>query len=343
MIRKKIIYKIIGLSIFIIYSTTLSYTQILDKTIATVSLYKTENISKTKFNKQLQIWEKQTGQAITDEVRDEVLDATINDILISQAAEKAGVVATNQQVEEAIERQKLTLGTPISDADLKTLIQQQTGLQWAEYKKQIKNRIIQEQYMYKKYKDKLDKRQVPTEAEIKETYYKFAQNFTNPAMIRISNLFWESETSSTTALQQAETINKLIKQNPNTFDEYIDKSFDDTSFEGGDLGYIVWEEKTARILGDKFLNAVFALEKNDVSKVIQSNLGYHIIKITDKREPKLLKLNDPIFPGEKITVKSRVENILTGQKQQDFFLALVQKEVDALRKKAKIKIITKNF
>lgn len=339
MIRRKIVC----MGIFIIAVASLSYTQILDKTIATVSLYKTENISKTKFDKQLRIWAKQTNQPITDEVRDKVLEATINDMLISQAAKKAGIVATNQQVTEAVERQKLSLGTPISDGDLKVLIQEQTGLQWEEYRKQIRNRILQEQYIYKKYKDKLEQQQIPTAAEIKETYYKFAQNFTNPAMVRVSNLFWESETASKEALQQAEASNKKIKGNAKVFDEYLDKSFDDTSFEGGDLGFIVWEEKTARILGSQFLDALFSLKENEVSNVIKSNLGYHIVKITDKREAKLLKLNDPIFPGEKTTVEDRVKDILSSQKQQDYFLQLVQTEVDSLRKTAKIKIITKNF
>lgn len=329
--------------VFIIFVSGVLYAQILDRTIAVVTLHKTENISRSRFEKQLEIWKRQTQRTPTKEVKETVLTATINDILISQAAEKAGIIATNQQINEAITQQKSSLGVPISDDDLKQLIESQSGLTWEEYREQLKNRIVQEQYIYQKYSKDIQNYEKPTSKEIEVAYDLYATEFTNPAMVRIEHLFWDTRDSVDKKEEYAKKIAKAIQKKKNKFDEYMRKSLDDPSFEGGDLGYIVRDESTYRILGEPLLDVAFKLQEGEVSELVKSSIGYHIIKITDKRAPKLLGLNDPIFPGEKTSVKDRVTILLINQKQQENFLELVRKEVDILRNKAKIKILSKNY
>lgn len=321
-----------------------SYAQVLDKTIATVTLFKTENISKTKLNKQLDIWERQTQQPITDDVKESVLTATINDILISQAADNAGIVATNQQINEVINQQKEALGAPISDKDFRELIKSQSGLEWEEYRDQVRTNIMQRQYIYKKYTNELENFSQPTERQIQETYDQYATQFTNPAMMRVTHLFWETENKNdATAKRAAEKIAGQINGSKEKFEDFLAKSLDDPSFDGGDLGYVTRDESTYRILGANFLDTIFSKQKDEVTGVVKSNLGYHIVLITDKRKAKLLDLDDPIFPGEKTTVRDRVANILEQQNQQDHFFELVKKEVANLRKKAKINILSKDY
>ncbi len=85
--------------------------QVLDKTVVTVTLYKTENISQSKLKGQYKIWQQQTQKVPTDEDKKSILEATINDVLIMQAARKDRIFATSQQVDEAFNIQKQSLGT----------------------------------------------------------------------------------------------------------------------------------------------------------------------------------------------------------------------------------------
>ncbi len=217
---------------------------------------------------------------------------------------------------------------------------------WKDFKKSVENKIIQEQYIVKKYGSKIKNFDAPTDKEIKKLYQQYAQNFTNPAMLRASHLFWDTRSSPVnkeTKKKDAYAMASKINGSAKTFDKYFKKSLDDISYQGRDMGYIIMEPRTQNVLGTSFIEALFDLNEGDVSSVLESKSGFHIVKITDKRDPKLLTLNDPIFPGEKVTVKQRVKDLLLQQKQIEQFLKLVKEEVDFLRKKAKIKYFKKNL
>ncbi len=77
---------------------------------------------------------------------------------------------------------------------------------------------------------------------------------------------------------EAEAILKEIKKNPKTFDENAKKYSQDveTSKNGGDLGFFSRGEMTK-----SFDDAVFAMKKNQISNLIKTEFGYHIIMLTD--------------------------------------------------------------
>lgn len=323
--------------------------QVLDKTVATVKLTKTENISQQQLDQQYSLLEKQTGKTLTQDEKKEVLESIINDALVLQAAESGAspVSITEQQVDQAIAMQRQSLGTPISDADFRQWVKSQLGIEWNDFRKKIKNVLTQQQYIALKYSKELQDVQKPTEKNIQDFYDQYATNFTNPAMVRISHLFWDTRNAATQEARNA--IQKkafdtaaAINQKTALFDEYYKKSVDDASYIGEDLGYIIRDPQSEKILGTEFLDKVFSMSANQVSGAIVSKSGYHVVKVTDKRTPKLLQLADPILPGQKVTVKERINDILLNNNQQQKLLELIQTEVAELRKKATIKYFVKN-
>lgn len=74
------------------------------------------------------------------------------------------------------------------------------------------------------------------------------------------------------------TVLKEIKKNPKTFDENAKKYSQDTesSKNGGDLGFFSRGEMTK-----SFDDAVFAMKKNQISNLIKTEFGFHIIMLTD--------------------------------------------------------------
>ncbi len=78
---------------------------------------------------------------------------------------------------------------------------------------------------------------------------------------------------------EADAILKELKEGADFAELAKTKSLDTTSaVEGGDLGYFAKDQMVA-----PFAEAAFATEKGALSEIVQSDYGFHIIKVADKR------------------------------------------------------------
>lgn len=90
--------------------------------------------------------------------------------------------------------------------------------------------------------------------------------------IRASHILLETKEEADSLLQQ-------IKADPSKFEELAKTKSKDTASasENGDLGFFAKGYMDAA-----FEEAAFALQKGQISEVVQSQFGYHIIKVTDR-------------------------------------------------------------
>lgn len=80
------------------------------------------------------------------------------------------------------------------------------------------------------------------------------------------------------ARKKAEEVLEKIKQKEKSFEELAKEFSDDrTKEQGGDLGYF-----RRGMMVQPFEEAAFALDKGQISDVVKTAFGYHIIKTTDK-------------------------------------------------------------
>jgi parvulin-like peptidyl-prolyl isomerase len=139
-------------------------------------------------------------------------------------------------------------------------------------------------------------------------------------------------------------LRRSIRDGVSTFDEASRNSLDDPSVSAADFGYLLRNDpRNQSLLGRTFVDQVFALDVGDVSEVIESNVALHIVLVTDKRAARILSLDDPILPGQNVTVRQQISGILSAQKEQEALGRAVDGIVDDLREQAEVTIFENNL
>jgi peptidyl-prolyl cis-trans isomerase C len=158
----------------------------------------------------------------------------------------------------------------------------------------------------------IQERAVVTEAEVQEYYTEHEDEYTRE--LRVSHILVNS-------WEEADKVKELLKKN--TFAWVARRhSIDKHTGVGGDLGFL---SKGNMI--PEFEEVVFDMKIGEVSDVIESELGYHFIKLTDAREARnKLSLED---------VAEDISQILLLKKRAAVYDSLVA----TVRKGARIEIL----
>jgi peptidyl-prolyl cis-trans isomerase D len=125
----------------------------------------------------------------------------------------------------------------------------------------------------------------PSDADAKKYYDDNIAHYTTPREVRVSQILIASPKSASPAddakaKAKADEVLAQVKAHPDQFAQIAQKESQDpgSAAKGGDLGW-----STSGVLtGDKaFDAAAMALNKDEVSAVVHTSFGYHIIKATD--------------------------------------------------------------
>jgi peptidyl-prolyl cis-trans isomerase SurA len=331
------------------------FADVIDKPVATVKLTKLEAITLKQFRQKVETLESRTQNALPLDDRKRLLDLLVGDILIKQAAEKEGLTVPQQEINARIEQarksggQSLNLNRDLTDAELKSLIQQ-SGISWEEYMDQLQKALLQQKYVMQKKKSLFDAVGQPTEAEIVDFYESNKTAFVAPDMVRFKHIFIDTRNLSSKdemqkARDRAEDINRELR-NGSSFDDLVVKYSDDKTsrYKGGDFGYLRRDDQGRKqLLGKDFFEAPFKMKVNEASGVLQSGIGLHIIKITEKIPFRLLNLDDPVPPQNASTVRQEISGQLVLRKQAEVYQKVLMDLLSELKKKAEIKIFEENL
>ncbi|KND56436.1 Peptidyl-prolyl cis-trans isomerase ppiD [Candidatus Paraburkholderia kirkii] len=125
----------------------------------------------------------------------------------------------------------------------------------------------------------------PSDADLKKYYDDNIQRYRTEAEVRASHILVNAPKDASAAdrakaKQKAEDLLAQVKAHPDQFVQIAQKNSEDpgSASKGGDLGYFA----RGQIAGGKaFDDAAFGLKKGEVSNVVESDFGYHIIQATD--------------------------------------------------------------
>jgi len=183
------------------------------------------------------------------------------------------------------------------------------GAEIEEKLQDLKKRLIVESFL----KKKVEAESKVSDEDLKKFYEQNKDKFKSGEQIKASHILVKTE-------KEAKDILAKLKSGGN-FEELAKKnSVDSSAAKGGDLG---WFGKGSMV--PAFEKAVLALKEGQISDVVKSDFGFHIIKLTGKRPA-------GIRPFEE--VKEQIKGAIMPTKQQEVF----QKIKDELKKTAKITI-----
>src|SRR5262249_30541579 len=159
-----------------------------------------------------------------------------------------------------------------SDSDLSTYF----DAHQADFKIPEKRRI---RYMLVDV-DAIRAKTVVPQADIERAYNASIEQYTTPEQIRASHILLKTEGKDDAAVKtRAEELLKQAKAGAD-FAELAKKNSEDeaSAKNGGDLDYF----KRGRMVPE-FEQVAFALQPGEISDVVKTSFGYHIIKLTDKK------------------------------------------------------------
>ncbi|MBL8418997.1 MAG: SurA N-terminal domain-containing protein, partial [Dechloromonas sp.] len=123
-----------------------------------------------------------------------------------------------------------------------------------------------------------------SETEIKAWYDGHKDRYQQPEERRASHILMSSEKlGKDKAKAKAEEVLAEVRKNPAAFADLAKKNSDDpgSAAKGGDLGFI-----GRGMMVKPFENATFSLKDGEISSVVETDFGFHVIKLTGIRAAK---------------------------------------------------------
>ncbi len=317
-----------------------------DMAVATVRLERTEPISGKQFSKTIEALEQQQGRPLQKNEKKEVLDQLIDQILVIQAADAdRSVSVTEQEVREAgiqLLSQQLQMmgaippGAFLTDeAQYRQVIQQQ-GMSVKEFEETVRKQLLAEKYVTTVEQAAFQAIGKATPEELSGAYQSRIKEFAVSDSVWLNQIFFKTaeltpEKGREKAAKAQAVYRRLVNTSATFADLVASESEDEPSkARGGLIGPLMKNDPLAlQLYGPDFLNRVFAMQVGEVSQPIQSNVGWHIVQITEKKAAQLLPADDP-------EVKQYLEQIVYAGKFQMTFDQALQRIVARLRKRATV-------
>ncbi len=227
------------------------------------------------------VWDKSyEGKKYIDLAKEQVLQQMIEDKIQLKKAEELKLSVSQEEMEEEFEKFKKLFNSE------EGFIEFLTGLKMDEeyFRDSIKKSLV-----INKLKENMTKNIEVTDEEISNYYSSHEDLFFR---IKASHILLETEEEAKDILlkvNEGEDFNALAK-------EYsIDPSVKENS---GDLDYFRRGDMV-----EPFEEAAFALKPGEVSDIVKSQYGYHIIKVEDRKVDKLEDVKDELKTGMLIEKK----------------------------------------
>jgi peptidyl-prolyl cis-trans isomerase SurA len=269
--------KIKMIFLFLVIVCTAYSQEVLDKIVAVVG---NEYITKSELQFQTNLYAAQRKiSPATPGLEKQVLENLINEKLIYAQANLDSITVTEDEVNQRIDYQIQLFEQQFGS---KENVEKAYGMSIEKIKREL-NDNIRKQLMIQKLQQKNFGDLDVSRREVEEFFDKFKDSLgVIPEKVEIAHIFRNPKTTSaarTKAKEFAESILDSLKHGAD-FADMAKKYSEDpgSAAHGGDLGFV-----KKGVFYPEFEAAAFALNPGQISDVVESPVGFHIIQLIEKR------------------------------------------------------------
>ena len=250
-------------------------------------------------------------------LKNKVLENLIDREILYQESQKSGIKVDKKKIDKELSAVKKRF--PSEDEYKKALSAMKISED--DIKEEIKEKLAINELIDIKIAQKV----VVTDKETKTFYNTHPDLFKQPEQVKASHILIKvkpdaDQQKKTQAIQKIKKVQKELKGGQD-FAVLAKKYSEDkgSSANGGDLGYFARGQMVK-----PFEDAAFGMKPNEVSDVVETQFGYHLIKVYDKKPGKILAYDE---------IKEMLAERLRQEKTQQEAV----KYIAELKKTAKIK------
>jgi peptidyl-prolyl cis-trans isomerase C len=263
------------------------------------------------------------AQAFEKQIRQQILDKMIVIELLDEKVKQSNIVITDEEVNNQIQQIASAQNPPLSLEKLQSIVESQ-GFAFDDWKNELRKQLGQQKLFQAQFPESVN----ITEEDAKKHYDENPAQFVTKEQVRASHILItpKKEQGSTEATPEekakakakAEDLLKQIKEGAD-FAELAKANSDcPSAAQGGDLNFFGKGQMVP-----PFETAAFALETGKVSDLVETRFGYHIIKVTDRKEASTKSFEQ---------AKAGLIQQLAQKKQAE----MTQKYIDSLKAAANI-------
>ncbi|MCP4609395.1 MAG: hypothetical protein GY845_11845 [Planctomycetes bacterium] len=221
------------------------------------------------------------AQAFEKQIKQQILDKMIVIQLLDEKVKESNIVITDEEVNTQIQQIASAQRPPLSLEKLQSIVESQ-GFAFDDWKNELRKQLGQQ---------KLFKSQFPesvniTEEDAKKHYDENPTQFETKEQVRASHILItpkadvaDPNQEKARAKAKAEDLLKQIKEGADFAALAKDNSDCPSAAQGGDLNFF---DKGKMV--PPFEKVAFAMETGKISDLVETRFGYHIIKVTDRKE-----------------------------------------------------------
>jgi len=246
-----------------------------------------------------------------------IIDSLLVVKLLEQYAEENSIIVTQEEIDEQMNAIIASYPSESEfEADLKTKDIDQGFLEY-----ELKSQLLRTK-IYTGATASI----INTEDLTKEYYEENRESlFVIPTRVRVSHILSMFPWVEDTSLEENEQAKENTKEKIDFVKEQLDngaefgdmaREYSDdtgTSVDGGDLGFI-----TEGQMVEEFENAAFSMDVGEVSGIIETQFGYHILKVFDREEGRIQEYDEV-----KDDLSVYLSDLKKAEKWEEFILELI--------------------
>lgn len=281
-----------------------------------------EEVKKADFDRMVKTIESRAGQPIPPERRDEILrgalDQLITYTLLSQESRNRGVKVETAEIDAKMGQLKSQF--PSQEAFDKAL--KDRGMTAESLRKDAQVDLSVTKLMDAEVATVAG----PSDGDAKDFYDKNPDKFKEDEQVRASHILIRVDEKADAAAKakarsEIDAVMKKVKAGGDFAKLAQEHSQDGSAAQGGDLNYFA---RGAMV--EPFNKVAFELKPGQVSEVVQTQFGYHIIKKIDHKAGRTVPFEE---------AQARIRDYLANQKKQQHADAFIE----GLKKKSKIEVL----